>query len=64
MVTEVGGITFLPMDDPADWEPGGAAWDRSASLFEDVGALIRSTGPDHTAQRDEDREEGVDGRER
>lgn len=40
-MTEIGGITFLPQDDPDDWEPGGAALERSASLFEDVGTHIR-----------------------
>lgn len=43
--TEIGGITFFPADGPADWEPGGAAWERSVSLFEEVGERIRGTQP-------------------
>lgn len=49
-MTEVGGFTFLSQDDPADWEPGGAAMERSVALFEEVGALIRSAGPDAAAE--------------
>lgn len=49
-MTEVGVFTFLAQDDPADWETGGAAQQRSVALLQEVGAQIGGTGPDSTAE--------------
>lgn len=49
-MTEVGGFTFLAQDDPADWAPGGAAQQRSATLLQEVGAQISGSSPRFTAE--------------